>query len=328
MPGGGRRARDAAVASALVLVALSGCGRDGQPFSGPSPTGAPIAASPSPSTATATPSPTLTPTPSASPSPTRVVTPAPPKATAAPRTTARPATVPVARQKGCETPPAASTGGAGRTVTTAAPLDILILGDSMQESSGSRTIGFLDTGNKVAGCVDIHYSTGLVRDDYFDWPAHVGTHMAQRDPEAVVFMVGGNDGQDMSVNGTRYAAGSAQWRDEYQRRAVRVMRTLSGGGRRSVYYLGMPPARSDRLSRIYTALNQALVGAAKQVPGVRYLDTWSLFSVNGAYCDSCPDESGTVRRMRGSDGIHLSIEGANYLSRVVGRLVDRDWHVR
>jgi hypothetical protein len=236
--------------------------------------------------------------------------------------------MPVARQKGCETPPASSTGGRGRTVTTAAPLDILLFGDSMQESSGSRTVGFLDTGNKIAGCVDIHYSTGLVRPDYFDWPAHAAQHMAQRDPEAVVFMVGGNDGQNMSVNGRIYAAGSAEWRAEYQRRAARVMRTLSAGGRRSVYYIGMPPARSDRLTRIYRVLDEAVVAAAREVGGVRYVDAWKLFSVNGAYCDSCPDESGTVRRMRGKDGIHLSIDGASYLARVVGRLVDADWHVR
>jgi hypothetical protein len=236
--------------------------------------------------------------------------------------------MPTARTKGCETAPAASRGGRGRTVTTAAPLDLLVFGDSMQESSGSRTVGFLDVANKVAGCVDIHYSTGLVRPDYFDWPAHAATHMSQRDPEAVVFMVGGNDGQNMSVNGKVYTAGSAEWRAEYQRRAARVMRTLSGAGARSVYYIGMPPARSDRLSRIYRVLNEAVVAAAREVGAVRYVDAWKLFSVNGAYCDSCPDETGTVRRMRGSDGIHLSLDGASYLARTVGRLVDADWHVR
>jgi hypothetical protein len=245
-------------------------------------------------------------------------------------TTARPPQPPpggITTNRRCETPPAASTGGHPRTITPQAPLDLLITGDSLQESEGPQLAAYANAKRHVvASCTVPKYSTGLVRDDYFDWPAYARQLAAERDPEAVSFMIGGNDGQNMKVGSTILQAGSAEWAAEYQRRAATVMRAFANG-HRTVYWIGMPIARSDRLTGIYRVLNDAVRKAAASVAGVTFIDIWAMYAPNGHYQDSFADESGRVQRMRSSDGIHLSVAGAALLARRMLGVLNADWHL-
>jgi hypothetical protein len=249
---------------------------------------------------------------------------------AAPPATSRPAQPPgggIKTNRRCETPPAASTGGYPRTITPQAPLDLLITGDSLQESEGPQLAAYANAKRHVvAACTVPKYSTGLVRDDFFDWPAYARQLAAERDPEAVSFMIGGNDGQNMKVGGTILQAGSSEWAAEYQRRAATVMKAFANG-HRTVYWIGMPIARSDRLTGIYRVLDDAVRKAAASVPGVKFVDIWAMYAPNGHYQDSFADESGTVRQMRSSDGIHLSTAGAAYLARRMLGILNADWHL-
>lgn len=311
--------RSRAVLVALALAA-SGCGASGSPSAQPSVTPSPVApttVSPSPS-----PSATRSPKPTVAPTTVRPTTPAP----AAPKPPA-PAPQPVTTNRRCDVPPAASTGGYGRTITAAAPLDLLITGDSLQESMGPQLSGYANAkGRRVAGCTVPKYSTGLVRDDFFDWPAYAKTLSRDRDPEAVSFMIGGNDAQNMSVGGRILEAGSAEWAAEYQRRAAAVMAAFARPNRR-VYWIGMPIARSERHTRVFKVANEAVRKAASSVTGVRYVDIWAMFAPKGVYQDSFADEYGRVQRMRSSDGIHLSTAGAGYLARHMLRVLNQDWHL-
>jgi hypothetical protein len=287
------------------------------------------AVEPTPSVTQSVPPSSVFPSSSPASSPAATTPPAPPRTTSAAPAT-HPAPPPpggVSTNRACETPPAASAGGYPRAITTAAPLDLLVTGDSMQETEGPRLAAYANAKRHVvAGCTVPKYSTGLVRDDFFDWPAYARQLAAQRDPEAVTFMIGGNDGQNMSIGGRVVEAGSAEWAAEYQRRATAVM-TAFADGHRKVYWIGMPVARSDRLTKIYQVLDDAVRKAAADVPGVKFVDIWSMFAPNGHYQDSFADEYGTVRVMRGSDGIHLSTAGAEYLARRMLRILDADWHL-
>jgi hypothetical protein len=312
--------RLAAFLAAGALLLVTACGS--------SPARPAAAGTPAPSvTPVVTSAPAAVPT---SPAPPATSPPAPRPTSAAPATrTAAPPPPPggISTNRRCETPPAASTGGYPRTVTTAAPLDLLMTGDSLQESSGPQLAAYANAKRHVvAGCTVPKYSTGLVRDDFFDWPAYARQLAAERDPEAVSFMIGGNDGQNMSLHGRVVEAGSTEWEAEYQRRAELVMRAFADGHRK-VYWIGMPIARSDRLTRIYRVLDDALRKAAANVPGVRYVDIWAMYAPHGYYQDSFADESGRVQRMRNSDGIHLSTAGAAYLARRMLTILNADWHL-
>ena len=326
-----RRSLVAAVAACALLAA--GCGsspkpRAVEPAAGPTaePTVAPVdeTTSAAPTAGPTTPPPAAT----RPPRPTATATTSRPVATTkAPTATARPPATGIKTNRKCETPPPGGEAGYPRRPTAAAPLDLLITGDSLQESSGPQLAAYANAkSHVVAACTVPKYSTGLVRDDFYDWPAQARTMASQRDPEAVSFMVGGNDAQNMSVGGRVLEAGSPEWAAEYEKRAAAVMRAFAAPDRR-VYWIGMPIARSDRHTRIYQVVNAAVTRAAASVPGVRFVDVWAMFAPNGRYQDSFANEYGQVERMRSSDGIHLSTAGAAYLARRMLKVLNADWHL-
>jgi hypothetical protein len=216
-----------------------------------------------------------------------------------------------------------STGALGfRDATAAEPLRLFVTGDSMIEfmapklfAEATRVHAALD------GESEVKYGTGLVRDDFFDWPAHAREQMAKRDPEAVIMMMGGNDGQGITLRGgTILHDGTPEWAAEYQRRATIMMRLITENGRRRVYWVGMPVPRSERLARDYAQINAALRDAAAAVPGARYVDITADFAPDGHYTDFV---GGQLVRAR--DGIHLNRDGSVRLMRKLLALLDADW---
>ena len=72
-------------------------------------------------------------------------------------------------------------------------------------------------------------------------------------------------------------------------------------------------------------MNAVAQEVAKRHPKVHYVDTYKLFSdTDGTtrFAYDLPDEDGTVTTMRAGDGVHLTMDGADYLARQVYKLVD------
>lgn len=213
------------------------------------------------------------------------------------------------------TPPATTF----RDVSAAAPLKLFITGDSMIEFMAPKLIK--EAGDVVDGDSKVEYGTGLVRDDFFDWPANIKAQLAKHDPEAVIIMMGGNDGQGFTLKGGKVLKdGSPEWAVEYQRRATIMMQLITEGGKRHVYWVGMPIAKSARLAKDYELINNGLRAAASTVPGATFVDIWADFAPEGRYTDFL---DGTLVRAR--DGVHLNRDGAALLTRKLQALLDRDW---
>jgi hypothetical protein len=297
------RAGAVLVASALAAAGLAGCSGGPAAVTGPVGTAAPPSAAP----------------PSAAPPSAAPAAPDVP-----PPTTSRPAVSPPAATTAAPPPtrPAAPRGR--RVPSRSAPLRVLITGDSMQESSGPTLLRL--AGPAVRGRLEVRFSSGLVRPDFFDWPVRARAQVAAHDPEAVFFMVGGNEGQGITLPGGRVLpAGGDAWAAEYERRAAQVMRTYAGGGGRSVYWIGMPHARSARLSASYRVLSAAARRAAAQVPGVTYVDAPALFAPGGVAAEAVRDERGRLVPVHGGDGIHLSLSASQYLARRLLVRLRADW---
>ena len=98
------------------------------------------------------------------------------------------------------------------------------------------------------------------------------------------------------------------------------MRAFGEDGKRHVYWVGMPIARSERLTGIYREINAALAAAAAALPRVTYVDIWEDFAVDGKYSDFV---GGQLVRAR--DGIHLNRDGADRLMRKLYAILDEDW---
>lgn len=211
-----------------------------------------------------------------------------------------------------------------RDASPAAPLSVFVTGDSMVEFMGPRLIKEGEGTKAMRGGSETKYGTGLVRDDVLAWPVQARRQMAAHDPEAVVVMMGGNDGQGFTLkDGRVLREGTPEWKAEYQRRAEITMRAFGEDGKRHVYWVGMPIAKSDRLTGIYREINAALAAAAAAIPRVTYVDIWDDFAVDGRYSDFV---GGKLVRAR--DGIHLNRDGADMLTAKLLAILDRDWKLR
>ena len=68
--------------------------------------------------------------------------------------------------------------------------------------------------------------------------------------------------------------------------------------------------------------------ARKFAPDVVYIDTYALFEgPDGGYSRSLTDANGEEVDMRISDGVHFSIDGAEYLGEIVWKLLDKRWQI-
>jgi hypothetical protein len=207
-------------------------------------------------------------------------------------------------------------GPTRRALDPDAPLRLWIAGDSLAGSVGP-SLGELtaDTG-VVAPVYDSRVSSGLLNPDFFDWPEHAGEQLEELDPEAVVFVVGTNDANVWSPD---LAA-------DYRVETEALMRLLTGDDHRTVYWVGPPVARDDDLEEGVLAVTEIQRDAAKAVKGVTYVDAHSLFADDdGEYQQSFPNELGQRKVMRAGDGVHFSVDGADYLSRAIFRMLDENW---
>ena len=215
-----------------------------------------------------------------------------------------------------------------RVPTKAAPLKLLIAGDSMTEFLGPDIINQGSTAGKLAGNTVTKYGTGLVRPDFFDWSIFAQQLINQQHPEAVVVMIGGNDGQGITLaNGTVLPDGSDAWAKEYRRRVEVVMRIFAGNGQRRVYWVPMLIPRSPKLAVDYHLMDLAVADAAAVVPGVTDVNIVQRLSVNGHYSDYLPGLNGQQILARTTDGIHMSTDGANLAAALVLQVINKDWHL-
>lgn len=213
------------------------------------------------------------------------------------------------------------------TPTAKSPLRLWVGGDSL--AAGPSWAVFLDA--QATGVIkplaEYQVGTGLTRNEFWDWPKHMAAVVRARDPQISVFMVGANDDQGIDVNGTAVRPPDQAWVDQYRRRVDALMETMTADGRRLIW-IGMPPMGDAQYSQSMGLLDQIFQEGAGKHRRVTYVDAWTMFSSPGApgtYAQFIPNEKGESTNMRLDDGIHLNVEGSQFLSRAVmaelGKLV-------
>ncbi len=156
-------------------------------------------------------------------------------------------------------------------------------------------------GNPVRGA-DYKISSGLWRDDFFDWPAYIQSEMAMYDPDVAVFMVGANDANQVSSD------------EGYAARVGRVMDLMYREGR-VVVWMGQPCMGNESLAATVPAVNRIFQEQAASRSWVVYVDTWALTSwSDGSYSQYLPDETGAEAMIRYADGIHFTGAGGRRLA--------------
>lgn len=195
-----------------------------------------------------------------------------------------------------------------RQPTTADPLAVLVTGDSEAEFLGQRLID-----QAPAGLLDVttvaRNGTGLTNPAFFNWEINAQQEVADRDPDAVVMVIGGNDGFNVqTADGSLYNPGDPGWETEFARRVAVVSSVLSGDGKRPVYWVPPPTARDPKYNAIYASQNRAVERAAEAVSALRYVDVYSTLN-HGRYSNELRIDRRRVLA-RQPDGVHFTREGA------------------
>lgn len=158
------------------------------------------------------------------------------------------------------------------------------------------------------------YSTGLSRPDYFNWNDQIKKLITANQPNVAIVMFGANDGQDQkTVDGKVIYYSTKEWNEEYTKRVASFLDILSEN-KIFVFWLGNPMARDDYYRKKMENLNSAYEAECKKLNNCFYIPTWDILKdSNGKYSAYLPDENGKLQLARTSDGIHVTIFGANIL---------------
>ncbi|HEX6582826.1 MAG TPA: DUF459 domain-containing protein, partial [Thermoleophilaceae bacterium] len=188
------------------------------------------------------------------------------------------------------------------------PLDVLVTGDSQAEFLGQRLIDQSPPGLLEVTTV-ARNATGLTNPAFFNWEVNAEQEVADRDPDAVVMAIGGNDGFNVqTADGSLYNPGDGGWETEFARRVAVVSSVLSGDGERPVYWVPPPTARDPKFNEIYASQNRAVERATQAISALRYVDVYSTLN-HGRYSDSLRIDGRRVLA-RQPDGVHFTRDGA------------------
>ena len=216
-----------------------------------------------------------------------------------------------------------------RPITTDAPLRIWTGGDSLGEYVGNQLLHSVADSDLTVVSVDYHISTGLARPDYFDWPSRIKEIMqAEVPPDALVFMVGGNDDQNMSTPSGVVKFGSEDWESEYRSRISAIMDSVSDGDAH-IWWIGLPPMRDERRSGLAEVANAVASQEADERTSTTFVDLVPLFSTeDGEYAARIVGPDGEVRTARAPDGVHVTSGGSEWISTLVWEQIASHWDVQ
>jgi hypothetical protein len=177
----------------------------------------------------------------------------------------------------------------------------------------------------VAAEVVYEFESGITRPDFIDWPTFLRDVRSEQDPDVIVLFFGGNDAQDIRIDGQWEPFGTEAWVAEYRSRVGALMEELDADGR-EVYWIGMPIVSSDSLWERLQILNEVFSSEADRLDRVHYISSVETFSgPDGAYSEYLPDLDGNVVDMRLNDGIHLTTDGGILLAAHVWETIAEDW---
>ena len=207
------------------------------------------------------------------------------------------------------------------------PMHLYIAGDSMAGIPGMALVNLSNDTKLIKPLLDYHISTGLVRPDFFNWPAQLQSQAKAFDPGAAVVMWGANDNQGVETStGKVYQFGTDGWQKEYRKRVEQVIAILFAGGVRRIYWVGQPIMPSAAYDSQIRLINDVIKSVVKKHPGVQYIDAYSVFSNDsGGYSQYLKDEHGAVQQVREQDGEHLTYAGGLRLAKVIMAAIKADW---
>ena len=210
-----------------------------------------------------------------------------------------------------------------RTPTRSNKLRVAVIGDSLSQGLGPAIERWMNP--SVVRVLSLgRQSTGLSREDYFNWQAGMRQIVEEFRPDLVFVMLGSNDAQaQISRDGTSIPVGSAQWVEGYRERAANLLREATRAGTH-VVWVGIPIVEERQRWDFYRRVNDIYRDTASADPLGTYVDTWTPFEGrDGGYTAFVRNERGDLVEVRASDGVHFTPSGYTFLGRLAIRAADQ-----
>lgn len=165
-------------------------------------------------------------------------------------------------------------------------------------------------------------SSGLVREDFYNWPEQAKALIEREKPAAVVIMMGSNDRQQMRVGDNSEPPLSAGWMKEYTARSERLAKAIAET-KVPFVWVGMPAFKSSKMNADMLTFND-VYRAVTEAAGRDFVDVWDGFvDENGAFVTSGPDINGQPVRLRADDGINVTRAGKRKLAFYAEKPLDK-----
>ncbi|MGD0594461.1 MAG: DUF459 domain-containing protein [Acidimicrobiales bacterium] len=211
--------------------------------------------------------------------------------------------------------------------SAANPLTIVDIGDSIGEDLG------FGLGDLFSGDHSVHLlqegieDTGLVQQNYYNWPGHLQLDLDKYHPGAVIVMMGANDDQNMNVNGQVYTPLSSGWVRYYTARVDVVMEESIAAGAH-VLWVGLPPMGGGNITNAFVKrVNTIYSTQARLHPGVTYVPSWNVLAGPRGQFVIYLKINGSEVAVRSTDGVHLDPAGWDLLANALVTPMEKAWGI-
>jgi hypothetical protein len=199
---------------------------------------------------------------------------------------------------------------------------ILVVGDFLAGGLGDELKTAFEQSPGVGITERSNGSSGLVRQDYYDWPRQLPDLLKEVEPALVVVMIGANDRQEMRTGTGRLDFSTDAWFKEYEKR-VHDFGTIVTSRKIPLLWVGLPSFQSPSLMRDAVKLNGVYRGEIAKIGG-EFVDIWDGFvDEDGKFIVTGSDMNGQQARLRGSDGINFTTAGKRKLAFYVEKYARR-----
>ncbi len=185
---------------------------------------------------------------------------------------------------------------------------ILVSGDFMANALADGLTAAFATSADISVEARFNGSSGLARNEYYDWAKQLPLQIDEIKPAAIIIMLGANDRQSITINGQKEKFGSDLWTIEYDSRVTELV-GVAREKKIPLIWVGLPPFLSTSMTADAQTLNR-LYRIQTEKAGGEFVDIWEGFvDENGIFVLSGSDIKGQSVRLRGSDGISLTRAG-------------------
>ncbi|MFC5742665.1 DUF459 domain-containing protein [Dyella tabacisoli] len=191
------------------------------------------------------------------------------------------------------------------------PRLVALVGDSMMSVGLSATLLRGMAGHpELKPLRAFRSGTGLSRPEVFDWMHEYPVMLDGQRPEVIIVAIGANDGQGFVVDGKVLAFGTDEWIAVYEARLTQFLDMLTRDGAR-VIWASMPPMRNAKHNQRMLDINRIAYQVVSQNPHAYWWNiTPYVGDPDGQFREFAQEQDGSVTRIRATDGIHLSDQGA------------------